>query len=168
MAALCIEGPPHICFSVHPPEKRTYVEFITNEVTFRSLSSATQRRAVNTTPCSRRMPHFRCSRNANIVVLDFPASTAPSQAWSNYGFSQFRGQWLTGRGCSGTPFACPSATSEKWTEAICLRCISDRTRHVSTVCSLKAKPVCVNWKPARRAPSACAPSPALRYALAPG
>lgn len=165
-----MEGTPHVCFPVlAPPQKKhTYVEFITNEVTFCSLSSATQRRAVNTTPCSRRMPHFRCSRNANIVVLDFLASTAPLRAWSKYGFSRFRGQWLTGRGCPGPPFGCPSATSAMWTEAICLRCTSDRTCHISTVCPMKERTVCVNRLPARSALSACALSPALGYALASG
>lgn len=66
------------------------------------------------------MPHFRCSRNANIVVLDFPACTAPSRAWSNYSFSRFRGQRLTGRACPGAPFARPSAPSAPRTRAICL------------------------------------------------
>lgn len=96
------------------------MEFITAEVTLCSLSPATQTRAVNTTPRSRRMPHFRCSRNANIVVLDFPACTAPSRAWSNYSFSRFRGQRLTGRACPGAPFARPSAPSAPRTRAICL------------------------------------------------
>lgn len=68
------------CLPLHPEKKQTYVEFITNEATSRSLSHAGQRWAVNTTPCSRRMPHFRYYRNANIVVLDFHVSTTPSRA----------------------------------------------------------------------------------------
>lgn len=158
MTVLRIEGPPYVCFAAPLPPLEKNVHMWNSSLPkwlpacFLSLH---KHRPINTTPCSRGMPHFRCSRNANIMVLDFPARTSPSQPKNDNSFSRLRCQQLTGRACPA-PFARRSATFAPWAHTFWLHSKIDRTCHNSAACSLQARQVCMEK---RKPPSACAPAP---------
>lgn len=73
-------------------------------VPFSLLSQATQTRAGNITHRAEH-PKLRCSWNANMVVLDFPATTAPS--WVEAATNFFSSEVNTGWNVTAMPAAGP-------------------------------------------------------------
>lgn len=78
-------------------------------VPFSLLSQATQTRAGNIMHRAEH-PKLRCSWNANMVVLDFPATTAPS--WVEAATNSFSSEVNTGWNVTAMPAAGPDLYRE--------------------------------------------------------